>query len=89
MKIRTNQTWSKGKIRGLCIKENWYTMGDNEEYMAMWDFVGSHKPTPNNVYKVALDIMKHSDVEQSDEYLENIMFLISESCIMTFYEIER
>ena len=60
----------------MCIKNDYYTAGDNEAYAKMLNFVDNNEPTTTNIYKVAVDIVKHSDLEsygQSEK--ENIEYI--------------
>lgn len=79
-------------LRSLCIEENWYTKGDNEEYSHMLDMCRDGFDyatlTTDRIAEIAADIQKHSNVEQSDEYLMNIMFCIAKAST-TYFEIEE
>ena len=90
-KIEATKVWSMHEVRSMCIKNGYYTCGDNEAYRKMLEFVNTHKPTTENIYKVAVDIVAHSDlsVEGVDdvEMVEGMMFDISEECVRTHYRI--
>lgn len=93
MKINKSETWASEKVRSLCIKNRYYTAGDCEEYGKMLAFVSNHKPTTNNIYKVAEDIYEHSDIDlgkygvEKNEMISAIMFEINKECVSAHYEI--
>ena len=93
MKINKSETWASEKVRTMCIKHRYYTAGDCEEYSKMLSFVSNHKPTTNNIYKVAADIYEHSDIDlerygvEKNEMITAIMFEINSECVTAHYEI--
>lgn len=90
-KIEAIQVWSAYEIRSMCVKNDYYTRGDNEAYRKMLNFVSEHKPTTENIYKVAVDIVAHSDLSEEGvddiEMIEGMMFDISKDCVSTHYTI--
>lgn len=78
--------WSAYDIRSMCIKNNWYTAGDNRAYSEMLDFVDQNEPTTANIYMVAEDISEHSNTE--DNYIDVIMFVISNEVVRTHYTVK-
>lgn len=85
MKIKENRVWNMYDVRTACIKNDLYTRGDNQDYEAMLNFVATHKPTTDNIYKVACDIYEHS----TDQTVSNIMFILANDCMNICYEIKR
>lgn len=77
--------WSSSDIRSMCIKNDWYTAGDIKAYSKMLDFVEENEPTKLNIWKVAQDVLEHSD--DKDLYVEAIMFVIANDVVKTFYEV--
>lgn len=67
--------WYAFKLRELCIRERWYTCGTNKEYEHLLNFVDTTPPTVENQYKVAQDILEHSDPNMTNT-TSNIMFLM-------------
>ena len=59
--------WTVDDIRELCIREQYYTRGDNESYDKMFQFIRDNEPTDTNIYLVALDIFNHTDVDERCE----------------------
>lgn len=88
MKIRSERIWRDYDMRTTCVKHGYYTRGNNEEYRKMLDMVERTNPTPKNIYKVAQDILDHSDPEMVGE-VTNIMFIIEKEVVNTFYEVEE
>lgn len=74
--IYVSTYWYAYKLRDLCIHEQWYTCGTNKEYEHLLNFVDTTPPTVENQYKVAQNILEHSDpnIENS---LNNILFLMN------------
>lgn len=77
--------WLSSEIRNMCIENDWYTAGDVRAYSEMLEFVELNEPTKLNIYKVAQDILEHSD--DPELYVEAIMFVISNDVVKTFYEV--
>lgn len=86
--ITVESMWSWSDIQRLCIKNDWYTRGDARAYGEMLDFVDKHEPTAINIYKVAQDILKHSE-ESECLYIEAIMFEIANEVVETLYTVKR
>ena len=59
--IKRQDVWSALGIRDMCVRNGWYTSGDNAAYEKMLDFVTENEPTTLNIYKVANDIFNHSE----------------------------
>lgn len=83
--IKETAVWSAASIRKMCISNDWYTAGDVKAYSKMLDFVDSSEPTKLNIWKVAKDILTHTD--EDDLYVEMIMFTIAKEAVNYFYEI--
>lgn len=62
-------------LRSLCIKNNWYTNGDNEEYSHLLIDLADDKDniTTDDIVEIAQDIYDHSD---TDYDVESIMFAV-------------
>ena len=50
-------------LRALCVKNDWYTRGDNEEYGHLLFDLAGHKDniTTDDVCEIVQDIIDHSD----------------------------
>lgn len=71
--------WDFDFVRRLCIAENWYTSGTNEQYTKMLSFVDDNEPTMENLILVADDIYLHSESHDGwteQEEIENILYLL-------------
>ena len=64
--FKFERVWDTDSVRETCIRFEWYTQGNNRDYLKMLDFVDSHKPTDNNISWVVEDIFNHSDQEGRD-----------------------
>lgn len=94
MTFRERRTWSADRVRSMCIRNDYYTKGCNDEYCDMLATVDSVSPTTDNIYMIALDISKHSEMERygykwnDAEAIEGIMFNLVNDCTYTHIEIE-
>ena len=66
---------SSESLRSLCIKNNWYTNGDNEEYGHLLIDLADSKDniTTDDIVEIAQDIYDHS---YTDYDVESIMFAV-------------
>lgn len=87
MKIIERQYLSIPAVRGVCIENDLYTCGTNEEYSAMFDMVrpldGVENITAADLYPIAADILAHSDTDQD---VASIMWCLGRR-IDRFYEV--
>lgn len=81
------------KVRSLCVKNNYYTCGTNEEYNKMFSHCKG-KMTIKKIEYIANDIFNHSDIEtfkstygcSDEELIENIAFELINDCCYTTVE---
>lgn len=85
--IKEERTWSMDQVRLVCIHENWYTEGTVKQYSEMLGFVENNKPTGLNLFKVASDILEHTD-EKQGQTIENIMFILGKDACNTFFTVD-
>lgn len=78
-----------GKLRALCIKNSWYTAGDNEEYSKLLDMARADNITTELIAEMAIDIEKHSVNYGADQGygIPQFMFEIAKSCYSVFEEV--
>lgn len=85
-------------LRALCIKEDWYTGGTNEEYANLMEMTKKDNITTDDIVEIATDIIEHSSTavkkikecagyNDMSEIYTHFMFLISEACITFFEEV--
>lgn len=89
-RIKELKSWDSYGIRDFCIRHEFYTCGDCKAYEKMLAFVDAKEPTTANLYKVAIDIMDHTDMSRLDtEGMEvtDFMYLINKECVLTFFNI--
>ena len=85
--IIERQHLSFSDVRSVCIHENLYTLGTNEQYDAMFSMVTALYPksiiTAADLYPIAADILEHSDT-----YMDviEVMYCLGEK-ITRCYEI--
>ena len=84
MKIIEHRYWTMADIRQVCIANNLYTCGTNEEYANMFHRAEKIEPTPENLYIIAKDIAEHSEANT----ISNIMGLLTKAVMIT-YEIKE
>lgn len=95
MKIQSEKMLSMEDVRILCIRENWYTLGDVQAYGKMLKMANSEHVTNKLLYKIALDIAEHSDIDDYlksghnyKEIIEHIMYLLNRQCFESFVIID-
>lgn len=86
-KITAVRRWSTEDIVQMCIENNFYTQGDALAYSRMLQRVEVMKPTPEEIYKTAVDILDHTDPNE-DQTITNIMCIIENEVVRTTYEID-
>lgn len=84
-KITERRLWSMEDIRRVCIDNELYTRGTNEEYGRMLEHAESLEPFTENLYIVAKDIEAHS----KEQTVSNIMCLLVNKAVRIVYEIEE
>lgn len=83
-------------LRSLCIKENWYTGGTNDEYFNLMQMTEKDNITTDDIVEIATDIIEHSNVAV-EKYMKcdglsfgecytYVMYLIAEKCYVYFEE---
>ena len=84
--IETYRHWSSDDIRCMCIRNELYTCGTNEEYMLMLKLVdiAAGGPTTKNMYLIARDIFEHSE----NQTISDIMYMIEREAVYTYFEID-
>ena len=91
MKYKETRILSADKLRALCIERDWYTLGDCEEYSALFDKLRdclwqSVEMTTEKLAEIAQDIMEHSDLPE-DYTITCIMFELARICTTYFEEV--
>lgn len=72
------------ELRTLCIKKEWYTRGNNEEYRELLNYANdTQNITTDDITALARDIKEHSDTEHS---ITSICFEIARVCNSYFEE---
>ena len=75
------------RIRGICIEYTLYTLGNNQDYSAMFDKASVPMTNPAEfdklVEEIATDILQHSDTEMG---LDSIMFYLFNNATLTTVE---
>ena len=82
-KITETRKWDSMSVRNVCVNNELYTCGCNEDYTRLLDEVNLMEPTNENIYRVATDIAKHSD----DNTVSNVMFLLVNQAVIVSFEI--
>lgn len=80
--IKEEKTWNSGDLREMCIRHDLFTKGVNTDYYKALHFVDGNEPTIENIYMLANFILNNS----RDNTLTNIMYLLSNDCVKTYYE---
>ena len=89
---------SGSDLRVLCIREDWYTGGTNEEYADLLNKTNNiENITTDDIVEIAADIVEHSEeaVKKLEvqgglsfgEVFTHVMYLVAESCSSYFEEV--
>lgn len=81
MKYTETRILHASDLRTLCIRENWYTLGDNDEYDELMCKTFCQNLTTEVVADIAQDIKDHSD---TDMEIPEIMYAIAAISHTTF-----
>lgn len=78
------------KLRSICIANDWYTGGTNEEYCNLFDRLYDESGCPVNMtteklVEIAEDIMEHSHI--TDYTITSVMYVLAEGCYTYFDEV--
>ena len=79
---------SASSLRQLCVENDWYTFGDNDEYRhLLFDLAGNKENlSTSDIIEIAADIMEHSDLDD-DCTIENIAFEVARIANVFFEEV--
>jgi len=72
-------------LRALCIRQNWYTGGDNAEYEHLLYDLADSKPhlTTEDIIEIAEDIAAHSTLRDGYD-IEGIAWEVNRACNVSF-----
>ena len=72
-------------LRGLCIRQNWYTGGDNAEYEHLLYDLADSKPhlTTEDIIEIAEDTAAHSTL-RAGYNIEGIAWEVNRICNVSF-----
>lgn len=90
MKIIETRTLTPSKLRLLCIKNDWYTCGDNEDYEKLFDrltdvYGCAEHLTTEKLVEIATDIWEHSDI--TGYTIETVLFELARACT-TYFDVD-
>ena len=79
---------SASSLRTLCIRQDWYTAGDNDEYGHLLFNLAGYKVNLStaDIIEIAADIMAHSDLDD-DCTIEEIAFEVARIANVFFEEV--
>ena len=79
---------SASSLRSLCIHQNWYTAGDNDEYNHLLHDLAGNKEnlSTTDIIEIAADIMDHSDMGV-DYTIESVAFEVASIANVFFEEV--
>lgn len=92
-KFREVRTVSASDISKLCIRNNWYTRGDNDQYEHLQHDLCEQKDnlTTEDIVEIAEDIIAHSEIEHccsNDELIASVAFEIITRAASAYFECE-
>ena len=75
-------------LRALCVRQDWYTSGDNDEYgHLLYDLTQNKENLSTaDIIEIAADIMAHSDLDD-DCTIENVAFEVASIANVFFEEV--
>lgn len=88
MKIKENRRIFPEELRELCIRNHWYTRGNNAEYEHLLLDMAGHKEniTTADIVAIAEDIKEHSSDEAVEDLeLETICFEVARIAVTFFH----
>ena len=79
---------SASSLRALCVRQDWYTAGDNDEYgHLLFNLAGDKENLSTaDIIEIAADIMAHSDLDD-DCTIEEIAFEVARIANVFFEEV--
>ncbi len=79
------RTLSAYNLRELCIRQNWYTGGDNAEYEHLLYDLADNKThlTTEDIIKIAEDSAAHSTLRDGYD-IEGIAWEVNRACNVSF-----
>lgn len=88
IKFKEYRTMDASTLRRVCIANNWYTNGTNEEYGNLFSrlrncYGYAENLTTEKLVEIANDIWEHSEMP-SDCTLETVLFELNRNCCTTF-----
>lgn len=92
MKFKAVRKMSRDDLRRLCIRENYFTRGDNEEYEELLSMLNDNPKMTKDLYKeIAEIIFEHSNVETmkiqygcgDDDLMADILFKLYNDASIT------
>lgn len=98
MKFKAVRKLSRDDLRRLCIRENYFTRGDNEEYEELLSMLNDRPKMTKGLYKkIAEIIFEYSDVEwkkavygcSDDDLMADILFKLYNDATVTIIEREE
>ncbi len=75
-------------LRQLCVEQDWYTAGDNDEYGHLLYDLAQNKENLNtaDIIEIAEDIMEHSDLDD-DCTVECVAFEVARIANVSFKKV--
>lgn len=70
-------------LRRLCIRNNWFTRGNNDEYNTFLNMAKKENITTDDIVELAEQIIEHSNLAEG-ETMTNIMFELASICHSLF-----
>lgn len=70
-------------LRRLCIRNNWFTRGNNDEYDTFLNMAKKENITTDDIVELAEQIIEHSELAE-EETITSIMFELASICHSLF-----
>lgn len=89
--LETKRVWSAECVRSFCMRNNYYNSGNTADYDGMLEFVDNHDATPINVFRVARNILLHTNAIKyiTANEVVNLMEHLDSECVTTQYTFDQ
>ncbi len=74
-------------LRLLCIQEEWYLYGNNDEYNHLLYLTQKNHLTADDIAEIVLDIMAHSELNDDD--FEYVSYMVLKLCHTSIHKLDH
>lgn len=75
------------KLRQVCINNNFFTWGDNDDYAKFLKYADIENVTLSDLIEIAKQILTFSSFEINEKYeITDILYILNNDCCYTYYD---